>query len=345
MAATIEGCVTLIPCDGVSMTIHQRILEANISGWQALIGSRIQLNGIFGNNVWYVDSVALSSDPGYSESCLMAPLAPALNAITVIGPGECGQEITSTNCCVLITSCTTGQTVNVALGKPNSIIYTLWEEVVDHLIEIDDLAYPGVWYVEGICCMNAQVDPCADNNACALGGVSIAFNLVTDNGAGVCAVNTYKLTNCLTKLSIYTNTNLYNYIGSVITIQEETGCWSVESFDTETTNTVTLIEGYDDCVCCTGTAPAKYTRIIPKPDRQFYQITQSQCDINANVKFAEGYYRLFKKLKYGIDSACDNVNLEKLWIKKNLSNLATINDPTACVITTPVTPVICPEPS
>ncbi len=36
--------------------------------------------------------------------------------------------------------------------------------------------------------------------------------------------------------------------------------------------------------------------------------------------------------------------MDKLWIGKELSDYAVINDPTACVITKPIEPVVCPEP-
>lgn len=345
-AAEIEGCITLVPCNGTGDNINLRTLQVNITAWQALVGSRIQLNGTYGPNVWYVDSVILSNDPAFDPECLTAILAPSIGSITVVGTGRCGEEITSTNCCALVTNCVTGLTLNVALGVVNSSEYADWETVIDHLIEIDDPNYPGIWHVDGLCCMNALVDPCANVSACALGGVSIAFDLVIDNGEEVCPTNIYKLTNCQTNVSIYTETNLYSYLESVISIVEFPGCWTVANeYQKVEIQEVTLIEGYDDCLCCLEPIPEKYTRVIPKPDRHFYQVTQGQCDIKANVRFGEGYYRLFKKLKYGIDSACDNINLDKLWIRKQLSDLATINDPTACIITTPVVPVICPEPS
>jgi len=345
-AAEIEGCITLVPCNGTGDNINLRTLQVNIAAWQALVGSRIQLNGTYGPNVWYVDSVILSTDPAFDPDCSTAILAPSIGSITVIGIGPCGEEITSTNCCALVTNCVTGLTLNVALGVVNSSEYTDWETVIDHLIEIDDPNYPGIWHVDGLCCMNALVDPCDNVSACALGGVSIPFNLVIDTGQNLCPLTIYKLTNCQTNISIYTGTNLYSYLESVISIVEFPGCWSVAYAPQRVqTQEVTLIEGYDDCECCLEPVPEKYTRVIPKPDRHFYQVTQGQCDITANVRFGEGYYRLFKTLKYGIANACDNINLDKLWIRKNLSDLAVINDPTACIITTPVVPVICPEPS
>jgi hypothetical protein len=332
------------------MTIKQRLLEADILQWQQLVGSRIQLNGTFGSGAWYVDSVITSNDPGYGPDCLMAALAPSIISITLVGPGVCGQEITSNNCCAIIVSCTTGQTLNVAVGEENSTDYGNWDNLAGHLITIDDSNYPGTWRVDGLCCMNTLFgDECNNNSECALGGVSISFGNVSDRGTNECTLNGYKITNCQTNVSYNTNpetsTNLLAYVGSVITIQEETGCWTVVGDpDKGLTNiTATLIEGFDDCLCCTGPEPVKYTRVIPKPDRRFYQVTQGQCDIDANVKFAEGYYRLFKTLKHGIANTCDNINFSKLWIKKNLSDLAVINDPTACVsVTNTNTPVVCP---
>lgn len=172
-------------------------------------------------------------------------------------------------------------------------------------------------------------------------------------------VNVYLLEDCLeVEDPIYSFTpELADAVGQVVKLEGSDLCWQVSTvvFDEQTITDVTIAVNsadvpqiFDDCECCLPTpepTPVKYTRVIPKPDRKFYQIKESQCDIQGNIRFAEGYYRLFKTLKYGIANACDNINLEKLWIKKNLSDLAMINDPTACVITTPVTPVICPEPS
>jgi len=172
-------------------------------------------------------------------------------------------------------------------------------------------------------------------------------------------VNVYILTDCLeVEDPIYSFTSeLADAVEQVVKLEGSDVCWGVSTvvFNEQTITDVTIATNeadvpqiFDDCECCLPApepAPIKYTRVIPKPDRKFYQIQQSQCDITANIRFADGYYRLFKQLKYGISNQCDGVNLERLWIRKNLSDLAMINDPTACIITTPVTPVICPEPS
>ena len=172
-------------------------------------------------------------------------------------------------------------------------------------------------------------------------------------------VNVYILEDCLeVEDPIYSFTpTLADAIGKVVKLEGSELCWGVSTvvFSGQTITNVTIATNdadvpqiFTDCECCLPTpepAPIKYTRVIPKPDRKFYQIKESQCDVTANIRFAEGYYRLFKTLKYGIANACDNIDLDKLWIKKNLSDLAVINDPTACTVATPVTPVICPEPS
>lgn len=170
----------------------------------------------------------------------------------------------------------------------------------------------------------------------------------------------YELTNCLDPLVIqYTyNSQFAQAIGSVVHLNvDPEECWSVAEveFDDQETIDVSILENeagvlqiFEDCECCLPTpepAPVKYVRSEPKPDRIFYQIAQSQCDITANIKFANAYYKLFKKLKHGMGDCCDNLDMDKLWIGKELSDYAVINDPSACTITTPVTPVVCPEPS
>lgn len=184
-------------------------------------------------------------------------------------------------------------------------------------------------------------------------------NQATNCAQCAAGIKLYLLEDCLDVATpIYSFTDLDSVVGKVIKLEgDDNICRSVSVviYDEQTTEDVVILTNdadvpqiFDDCTCCLPApepAPVKYTRVIPKPDRHFYQVTQGQCDITANIRFGEGYYRLFKHLKYGIDSQCDNINLDKLWIRKNLSDLAVINDPTACIITTPVTPVVCPEPT
>jgi hypothetical protein len=168
----------------------------------------------------------------------------------------------------------------------------------------------------------------------------------------------YELENCVTEDILYTlNSQFAQAVDQVVNLNGYPGeCWSVTELlfdDQETTsesiavNTQGTLAIYENCPCCLPPVPpepVKYTRVIPKPDRKFYQITQSQCDIQANIRFADNYHRLFKMLKYGINSMCANVDLNRVWIKKMQSDLAVLSYPEACIITKPVEPVICPEP-
>ena len=170
----------------------------------------------------------------------------------------------------------------------------------------------------------------------------------------------YELTNCLDPLIIrYTyNSQFAQAIDSVVhlTLDPEE-CWSVAQieFDDQEIIDVSILENeagvlqiFEDCECCLPApepTPVKYVRSEPKADRIFYQIAQSQCDINANIRFANAYYTLFKFLKHGMGNCCDNLDMDKLWIGKELSDYAVINDPTACIIKTPIVSVVCPEPT
>ena len=156
----------------------------------------------------------------------------------------------------------------------------------------------------------------------------------------------YLLTDCKSGSTVYTEIDLMAYVGSVITVEEYPGrCFSVADFISENKpSEVTLITGYDDCECCLPALPPKYTRIEPAPNRVFYKMP-SQCDIKTNTQFANAYYKLFKNLKYGINSECD-IDTEKTLIKKELADLAaTLYLPACGAITPEPVPIICPEPS
>ena len=260
--------------------------------------------------------------------------------------------------------CTTCQTA----GPPAPTIYRLRDcNSPTTYLYTNDVVTPGIASnLQGVVYLFEYPETCWSVNIYPTGS-PVAYTLI--NGYEKCEeciaaipqppINVFILEDCLEDANpIYSfTTDLLNSIGKVIKIEGSELCWgvSVIVFDEQTTIDVTIATNdadvpqiFDDCACCLPApepAPVKYTRVIPKPDRHFYQITQGQCDIKANIRFADAYYRLFKNLKYGINSQCDTVSLEKVWIKKQLSDLATINDTTACVITTPPTPVICPEPT
>jgi len=239
---------------------------------------------------------------------------------------------------------------------PGSDIRSIWAAhfytPTDGFFAIDDggNAIGAVFKAENA---STTITATVSNDYYASGNIATAvWTLVKDS-------DIYALYDCTGQANpIYsTSPILSSGVSRVINIVGSPLCWSVNiiAFDDQTLVDVEIANNtggypliFDDCTCClppAPPAPAKYTRVIPKPDRHFYQVTQSQCDISSNIKFAEAYYRLFKNLKYGINSECNTVNLDSIWIKKQLSDLAVINDPTACTIVTPTPPVICPEPS
>lgn len=256
-----------------------------------------------------------------------------------------------------------------AAGPPIPTIYRLSDcnKILPQLYT-NDLLMPGVaTYLGGVVYILEYPETCWSVQAWPTGS-PVAYTLI--NGYEKCSIclaaipeppiTVFRLINCVDKLQIiYSFTSsLVNVIDKVVNLEGYPNiCWSVSTvvYDDQTTEDVTILVNdngveqiFDDCECCLPLpepTPVKYTRVIPKPDRKFYQITQSQCDIQANLRFADNYYRLFKKLKYGMNSMCDNVELDKIWVKKMLSNLAMINDPTACTITPAPEPIICPDPS
>ena len=319
------------------------------SAWLAFLNSSITIDAVpFTGITWYFDSICCDdgSCPNYESYSALAVPAPDPNKVTIFSSEPCNQTTIDT-CCALLTNCVTNETLYVTVGQSGSLEYVGWSALVDTLITDDTETYSGTWHVDGICCTQAEVDPCNTPNSCSLGSVLLSYLDTTNIGSGACPPVCYKITNCKTTIFYYTFTNLYAYVNSVITVEEYDGCWLVELSEGCTefnTVEVTLIQGYDDCLCCLGPEPPKYTRIVPAPNRVFYK-TPSQCDIRTNTQFANAYYRMFKNLKYGINSECD-VNIEKITIKKELADLAATYYLPACgQITVEPTPIICPEPS
>lgn len=94
---------------------------------------------------------------------------------------------------------------------------------------------------------------------------------------------------------------------------------------------------YDDCVCCLPTPEPEpevqvhYPFVITKI---FNRITVGECDIQANERFAEATYDQVKRRRFGIETSCP-IDLDKAWLKKRLSDLASIYNPELCTITVP----------
>jgi hypothetical protein len=319
-------------CDNQLPTIYtDTLLTPGISGY---VNQIVYIAG-YPDNCWYV-----------TANAAMGPLVPVTVIYSYATCEECHTSIPPEPPIYKLTDCT----------DPLNIIYTT-----------EALTTGVSGYNGGVVFLSEYLDKCWKVSI-SLTGSPLAYNIIsffnkcTDCIAALppAPLYVFRLINCSNKMQlIYSFTEeLSDAIGQVVNLTEYEGiCWQVSTvvFTDQTTEIVSILVNdfgvrqiFDDCECCLPApepAPVKYTRVIPKPDRKFYQVLQSQCDINANIKFADNYYRLFKKLKYGMNSMCDNVDLDKVWIKKQLSDLAVMNDPTACVITPAPEPIICPEPS
>jgi len=155
----------------------------------------------------------------------------------------------------------------------------------------------------------------------------------------------YLLTNCTgVEDPIVTTSNLAEIVGKIVNeLVIEGGpeidpilCWLVSI--SGTCDDAVVITSYNpgiyaDCECCIPKViipippPAK---VIPDPVRIFYKIDERECDINDNKRFGEGFYKVVKKLKYGVGTCCEGIHLPQLWLRKQLSDLSKLVDPNYC---------------
>lgn len=357
---------TLIPCEGGD-SVYIRLgfeNEATHLYWLALLDQLLTFSTPGYSGVYHLSDICCyGTDENSSTICGInqSLLVPAPTVDENLGQGPCfdpppppppppppdpdPDPPTPPTCCASIFPCEGGNPITVYIGTDTSLDYATWSSYVGNTITIDLPEYPGTFIVDSICCIGETIlDPCLNSAPCLLNSVIIDLADVTDLGEIPCPETCYVLTNCETQQQIITNSELGFYVNSVITIEEYPGCWQVSlSEDCIGAVEATLITGYDDCLCCLGPEPPKYTRIIPAPNRVFYKLP-SQCDVTTNVKFANAYYNIFRQIRYGIAVNCE-VNEDRILIKKELNDLAAIYDATACVITTPPIAVICPEPS
>jgi hypothetical protein len=265
------------------------------------------------------------------------------------------------SCCLKAINCETGTIVWINTGPEFATTYNTWVSELGNNFSTTSLSLPGTWLADSVCCLSS----CPDYGTNCLNSIALSITTVTFGTAG-CPVEGIQLTNCQDASTLIVDGIDPVYDGSVITIEEYTGCWTVSIVALAATETVTFLNafGIDGCTCCLGDVypppppppppPPSPPTILPElpivpantpaSPRLFYQVTQGECDINANIKFANGYYKLFLGLKNGYGNCCDTIDLDKLWIKKEQSDYSVMTDPTACIITTPVVPVICPEP-
>lgn len=249
------------------------------------------------------------------------------------------------NCCLEAINCLTGTVVWINTGPEFSPGYEIWNAQLGNNFTTTDPLLPGTWLINSICCKGN----CPNYNAnCQVAAVFTDVTLATFGAAG-CPILSIQLTNCQDASTLFVDGVDPSYDGSVITIAEYPGCWKVSIAGIAATETVTFLNSFEDCICCLGIPvppnPLPYSETTPLSPRLFYQVTQGECDINANIKFANGYYKLFLGLKNGYGNCCDTIDLDKLWIKKEQSDYSVMTDPNACSAPAEVVPIICPEPS
>lgn len=97
-----------------------------------------------------------------------------------------------------------------------------------------------------------------------------------------------------------------------------------------------------NCSPCLPEEVEVFVRTLPAPVKLFYQIEESQCDIDTNKKFSAGFWSKVKELKYGITSCCTSVNFESLWLDKQLTDLSNLLIPDITCIPTPSSTTCCP---
>ena len=189
---------------------------------------------------------------------------------------------------------------------------------------------------------------------------------VTDTGETTCpepSFTAYVLVNCRIDPStlpenpeditqsyltaLVTSTNLSFYVGSVVNIVEyPDNCYLVLGPYAENTgcpcDEYRVTQSFEDCACCTPDPEPLDCCEIPKnrqnPVNNYFRVVDSDCDIEVNKKFANNYYRLFTTIRYGIENCCRDVDMEKLWIQKEIADYEKIkfgesasNPPTLCL--------------
>lgn len=355
-------CIMLQPCPSGEILYIKAGPSAGAYAlsWVPFIGNRVNINiDIYSSITWYVVGFCCNEDgqpecnthnPQCSQNSIESIL---ISTVTQVGTGDCPTFKTNV-CCVTLYNCQTQQRMSAVM---NDTDISFWANLLDNNWSVDLEYYniSGTWNVDDICCNynNPTYGECIDGS-CSINNFYIDPEVITVQEIERCFTTCYTLSSCNGGPNlnyIFDNSGeVFQYIDTAVTVEEiagiiPAGTYYLTTYCTFYSNeepcceyaeaSLIITDSYADCECFLGPEPVKYTRVIPKPDRFFYKIDQSQCDITANIQFGEAYYRLFKNLKYGINDQCDTLSLDKLWIKKELSDYALMYDPTLCVGSVP----------
>lgn len=310
--ASIPTCFTITDCSGPTVPI---IVTNDLS----LYVGKIIIISTFPGRCWQVACSGV--DCSY---CIDAQTFPLDAAITPFNTClECNPI------CYILTDCSiVNPHIPVKITNDLSIQFS-----GDKTIKIPS-------YYGNICWTITQADDCINSITIPDSIPIISF----DSCFNCSAIIAYELIDCTGILpNIITRTDLSLVVGKVIngvTILPSTPhlitCWSVTLFGPSlTTIDITLSSvSYLDCSCCLPQPPVPpkplIPKVIPEPVRIFYKIEESQCDIDVNKRFGEGYYKLTKKIRFGISSCCVGIDFNQLWLKKQLSDLTKLVDPNFC---------------
>jgi len=156
----------------------------------------------------------------------------------------------------------------------------------------------------------------------------------------------YQLTDCSGVSSpIVVKTDLSALVGLTINNVQIIGldinfstCWSIA--------TVGLCESgyvisyyntkpFENCACCLPQpVPPPIVlpeRVIPDPVVDYYRVTMSPCEVDANINFCQAYWNLTKKWRFGITTCEWNKHFRNLWVTKQLTDLHSTFNPLYCI--------------
>lgn len=219
----------------------------------------------------------------------------------------------------------------------------------DFFITFNNLSnLPGTYYTAGLCpaVIGEECAECSVNVAGALSFDSISILSPTE-GETCSGDNCITLQNCENSSEqLYATAELSFYIGNVIKIAGSDKCWNViPNGPCVESQQYTVTQVCDDCLTCLPVVEPAIPEVLPQYFEEFTQTTETQNEIDTNIKFANAYWDVYKSLKHGIESVCTNVDIDKITVKKKACDLAKLYDETVCVIPAPAPePEICEEP-
>jgi hypothetical protein len=179
----------------------------------------------------------LSSAAGPTNICtkIIPQVSTTSGTPAIVFNGECveGQPCVSQPTCYLLTNCADPL---IVIQSTSSALETFWAQ--NKIVSL--VGEDGCWTISKA----ESVEDC-----------DCAVSVVVSKSYGDCTeclpVIAYRLTNCSDGSVKFTEDDLSQYVGKTIKIDCE-GCWTVDQINIKppTSETITVIEEYEDCVLC-----------------------------------------------------------------------------------------------